>query len=74
MDLKRLKQAYEQLQGLDERLTYKVRPRSGGALTRPGVDQLEEKIRELATYTVELKEILEEVILSAATRPKAPPE
>ena len=71
MDVKRLKQAYDHLQSLDERVTYKIRPRTGGGLTRPSTDQLEEKLRELATYTIELKDILNEVILSVGSRPKA---
>lgn len=73
MDLKRLKEAYEHLQALDDRLTYKVRPRTGGGLTRPSSDQLEEKLRELASYTLELKDILHEVIVAVGSRPKAPP-
>jgi hypothetical protein len=72
MDVKRLKQAYDHLQSLDDRLTYKIRPRSGGGLTRPSTDQLEEKIRELASYTIELKDILNEVIRAVGSRPKKP--
>ncbi len=72
MDAQRLKDAYQKLQSLDDRLTYKVRPRSGGALTRPSPEHLELALRELATYTVELKEVVEELFLSIAGRPQPP--
>lgn len=73
MDPQRLKAAYEKLKLLDERLTYKVRPRSGGPLTRPSHEQLEATVRDLATYTVELKEVVEELFVAIASRPPAPP-
>jgi len=72
VDPDRLKQAYAKLRYLDERLTYKVRPRTGGSLTRPSLDQIEEQHRVLATYTVELKEVLQELIVAIGSRPKAP--
>ena len=70
MDPNRLKQAYAKLRALDERLTYKVRPRIG--LTRASTDQLEERHRELAEYTVELKEVVQELILALGSRPRPP--
>jgi len=71
MDPERLKQAYAKLRLLDERLTYKVRPRSGGAglLARPTADQLEEKVRDLADYTLELKDVVQELILAIGSKP-----
>jgi hypothetical protein len=74
MDAQRLKDAYQKLQSLDERLTHKVRPRSGGALVRPSPDHLELALRDLAAYTVELKEVVEELFLSIAGKPKPPEE
>jgi len=70
MDPQRLKDAYQKLQMLDDRLTYKVRPKAGGALTRPNPEQLEQSLRDLATYTVELKDILQELFLAIAGKPK----
>lgn len=70
MDPQRLKSAYGKLRTLDERLSYKVRPRAGGPLVRPSPDQLEEKVRDLARYTLELKEVVEELILAIGSRPK----
>lgn len=72
MDAQRLRDAYQKLQSLDDRLTHKVRPRSGGPLVRPSPDQLEVALRDLATYTIELKEIVEELVLAIAGRPKGP--
>lgn len=69
MDPQRLKDAYLKLQSLDERLTHKVRPRSGGSLTRPSAEQLEQSLRDLAVYTVELKEVVQELFQSIAARP-----
>lgn len=72
MDPNRMRETYQKLQSLDERLTHRVRPRPGGSLTRPSSDQMEQSLRELATYTIELKEVVQELILALATRPPAP--
>ena len=75
MDPQRMKRAYEKLQVLDERLTYKVRSAAGGGggFSRPGVEQLDERMRHLAEYTVELKEIVAELFVAIGSRPKPPP-
>ncbi len=73
MDPQRFKNAYDRLTSLDERLTHKVRPRAGGPLVRPNAERLEEQVRDLAAYTVELKEILAEALLAIGSRPPAPP-
>jgi|GEM_PF-566340 len=70
MDPNRLKQAYAKLRSLDERLTFKVRPRTGGGLSRPSLDQVEERHRDLAHYTIELKEVVQELILAIGSKPK----
>jgi hypothetical protein len=72
MDPQRLKDAYQKLQSLDDRMTHKVRPRPGGALVRPSPEQLEQSLRELAAYTVELKEVVQELFLAIAGKPGAP--
>ena len=69
MDSNRMRETYQKLQSLDERLTHRVRPRSGGGLIRPSTEQMEQALRELATYTIELKEVVQELILSLATKP-----
>jgi hypothetical protein len=72
MDPQRLKDAYQKLQNLDERLTYKVRPRAG-SLHPPAAEQLDQALRDLATYTVELKEVVQELFLAIAGKAKAEP-
>jgi hypothetical protein len=72
MDPQRLKDAYQKLQSLDERLTHKVRPRPGGALVRPTPEQLEAAMRDLASYTIELKEVMQELFLAIASKPSGP--
>jgi hypothetical protein len=72
MDPQRLKDAFQKLQSLDERLTHKVRPRPGGALVRPSPEQLEAAMRDLAGYTIELKEVLQELFLAIASKPAGP--
>ena len=74
MDAQRLKDAYQRLRSLDDRLTHKVKPRAGGSFVRPSPEHLELALRDLATYTVELKEIVEELVLAIAGRPKDPGE
>ena len=71
MDPNRLKEAYQRLESLDERLTYKIRPRSNVSMVTPTADQVDAKLRDLADYTVELKEILRDFMLSFA-KPRQP--
>ena len=73
MDPQRLKAAYQKLEVLDDRLTHKVRPHSGGGYSRPGLEQIEERLRDLAQYTVELKEVLRDLFVAIASKPGAPP-
>lgn len=70
MDPKKMKAAYQKLQALDERLTYKVRPKTGGGYSRPGVDQVEEHLRHVAEYTVELKEVVADLFRAIAAKPE----
>lgn len=67
MDPNRLKEAYQSLEALDDRLTHKIRPRSG--TIAPSVDQLDVRLRELASYTLELKDIVREFMLAFAKKP-----
>lgn len=69
MDAQRLKEAFQKLESLDDRLTYKIRPRAGQMLS-PTADQVDDKLRELAKYTIELKEIVREFMLAFARRRK----
>lgn len=71
MDPNRLKAAYQQLEALDDRLSYKIRPR-GGMMSSPTADQLDAKITDIANFTLELKDIVRELLLAFAKRPAAP--
>ncbi len=71
MDPNRLKEAYQRLEALDDRLTFKIRPRTGSMIT-PTADTVDAKLRDLATYTLELKDILREFMLAFA-KPRTPP-
>ncbi len=70
MDPKTFKQAYQRLQHLDERLTYRIRPRDRGSLSRPRLEQLDEKLRDLASYTLEIKEVLNDLFVAIAAKPE----
>ena len=72
MDPQRMKDAYQKLQLLDDRLTHKVRPRAGGTMVRPTPEMLEQSMRDLAVYTIELKEIVQELFLAIAGKPQPP--
>ena len=69
MDPEQFKEAYQRLQDLDERLNYRVRPRDRGSLRRPGPDQLVAETADPATYTLEVKEILNDLFLAIAAKP-----
>ena len=66
MDSKRFHEAWERLQALDELYTYKVRPRAG-ALRRLNIDQIADQQKDLAEYTIGLKEVLHELFEAIAT-------
>lgn len=71
MDPQKMKEAYQRLETLDDRLTYKVRSR--GTTVQPTNDQLNARLNDVATYTLELKDILREFMLAFA-QPRRPPE
>ncbi len=71
MDSNRLKEAYQRLEALDERLRYKVKPRSSN-LSPPTADQVDAKLRDLATYTLELKDVMRDFMLAFARVKKRP--
>jgi hypothetical protein len=74
MDNQRFRDAYARLQRLDEGQTYKLRDR-GRSATRLTTEQLEDRLREVSHYTLELKEVLQELFVAIGTPSKraAPP-
>lgn len=73
MDSNRFHEALKRLQALDEMSTYKIRPRAG-SMSRVNIEQLEERHRELAHYTIALKEILHELFQAIAGQPAESPQ
>jgi hypothetical protein len=71
MDPQKMKDAYQRLELLDDRLTYKIRAGTRTTI-QPGPDQINAKVKDLAEYTLELKDILQEFILAFASRKAAP--
>ncbi len=69
MDPERFRVAYQRLQNLDERLAHRVRPRSQTGLSRATHEQLEGRVRDLAEYTLELKEVMDEMFQAIAAVP-----
>ena len=71
MDPDRFRAAYQRLKSLDERLSYKVRPRAHVSFGRATQEQLEDRMRDLAEYTLELKEVMDEMFQAIAAVPPA---
>ena len=69
MDPQRFKEAYAQLENLDDRLTYRIRSRSVRARSAPSLDSLDDRIKDLAEYTLDLKEVVREMMLAIAAKP-----
>jgi hypothetical protein len=69
MDPQRFREAYEKLQLLDDK-TYKLRAKDRLSLGPPSLQRLEEKVKDLSSYTLELKEVLQELFLSISGKPQ----
>ena len=66
MDAQKLKDVYERLELLEDRLGHKLRRPSS---TRATAEQLEDRLKELVAYTTELRELVRDLALCFA-RPK----
>lgn len=71
MDPQRFKDAYDKLQYLDDRLTHKLRRRDRGGLRTPTLEGVDDSLKDVGDYLVELKEVVNELFLSLAAKPKA---
>jgi len=69
MNPDKLKEVYERLEALDDRLGHRLRARSGPS--RATLEQLEERVRDLSAYASELRELVRELVLAFAARPAA---
>jgi hypothetical protein len=68
MDPKKFKEAYQRLESLDDRMSHKIRPRSR-SMAGVTADQLEDKMQDLAKYTLEIKEVVRDLFLAIAAQP-----
>ncbi len=66
MDVTKLKHVYDRLDHLDDRLTHRVRPRQPANMGRLTPDLMEARVKDLSQFTVELKEIVRELVESLA--------
>ena len=69
MDPNRFKEAYARLEILDDRLAYKVRAGTKNRGTSP--EQLDMRVKDVAEYLLELKDILRELMLAIAAKAPA---
>jgi hypothetical protein len=69
MNPDKLKEVYERLESLDDRLGHKLRARGGAS--RATLEQLEDRVRDLTTYTSELRELVSDLVLAFASKPAA---
>lgn len=70
MDPKRFKETYDRLDLLDDRLSHRIRSRSLKARQAPTLEQLDERLRDMAELTLGLKDIVRELMLAIASKPK----
>jgi hypothetical protein len=66
MEAQSLKEVYDRLELLEDRLGHKLRR---PATSRATAEQLEDRLKELVAYTTELREIVRDLVLCFA-RPK----
>ena len=69
MDPQKLKEVYERLEVLDDRLGHRLRARGGAG--RATVEQLEDRMKDLVAYACELRELVRDFVLAFATKPVA---
>jgi hypothetical protein len=68
VDPNRFKEAYSRLEVLDDRLTYRVRSKSiQNRSAEP--EKLDERVKDVADYLLELKDIVRELMLAIASKP-----
>jgi hypothetical protein len=69
VDPQRFKDAYARLDLLDDRLTYKIRERNLRARGGATVENVDERLREVGEFVLELKDVLRELMLAIAGKP-----
>jgi hypothetical protein len=74
VDPNRFKEAYARLELLDDRLTYRIRERSVRSRGMASVENLDERVRDVAEYLLELRDVVRELMLAIAGKPSAKSE
>ncbi|HLF55937.1 MAG TPA: hypothetical protein VI942_03735 [Thermoanaerobaculia bacterium] len=65
MDTQKLKEVYDRLESLDDRLGHRLRRT---AAARATTEQLEDRVKDLTAYTSELRELVRDLVLAFATK------
>lgn len=73
MDGQRFKDAYDRLNYLDDRLTHKIHRRDRARLRSPNLEQVDDSLKDVGEYVVELKEIVKELFLAIGSKGQKPP-
>ena len=74
MDPKRLKDVHDRLESLDDRLSYRLRARGSGP-GRATLEQVEDRLRDLTEYTLDLRTLVRDLLLGLVGKPDSePPE
>lgn len=72
MDPKRLKDVHDRLESLDDRLSYRLRARHAGS-GRASLEQLEDRLRDVTEYTLELRTLVQDLLLGLVAKPDSEP-
>lgn len=70
MDPKRFKETYTKLELLEDRLSYKIRSRSVRTRSAPSIDNLDDRLKDVAEFTLELKDVVKELMRAIAAKPE----
>jgi hypothetical protein len=68
MDPQRVKEVYERLEALDDRLGHRLRARGGPS--RATIEQIEDRLKDVVEYSCELRELVRDLIVALSTRPQ----
>lgn len=71
MDPQKLKEVFDRLEALDDRLSHRLRSRAVAGSHRASPEELEERLRDVTAYVLELRELVRDLMLAIAARPSA---
>ncbi len=71
MDPQKLKEVFDRLEALDDRLSYRLRRGTVAGSHRASPEELEERLRDVTSYVLELRELVRDLMLAIAARPSA---